>query len=236
MSRLGKAGNPVSLPYARWVGLIALLAAEILTIGLRFDGQSMRADRPWSGLVANLSSAARLGVAVGLATLLVSGPRCYRELKREAGRLDGSTWFFRAIVGNLLAFLSFYWLTPFILEGSGPWHPSEWALVVAWGMAGLAIMVFWSIAVLPPDLWVLLTRRSAGSLVAGPALGATAYMVGLLAQDQWRPLSWVTLQLVRGLLSLVFSDTICLPDKQIVGTLPFQSRSHPSVPATRVWS
>ena len=45
MSRVRKAGNPALLPYARWVGLIALLTAEILTIGPRLDGAE-HARRP----------------------------------------------------------------------------------------------------------------------------------------------------------------------------------------------
>jgi len=221
MSTAPKVWNPASLPYARWAGLAALLTAEILSISIRFDAQGIRADRPWYGLVVHLGSVARLGLAIGLATLLVAGPRCYRELKRETSRLDGYTWSWRAIVGNLVAFSIFCWLSAPVLEGTGPWHPSDWALVVAWGMAGMATLVLWVLAVLPADLWVVLIWRGGGSLVAGPALGAAAYGVGLLAQDQWRPLAGATLRLVSGMLSLVFSDTICRPDQYMVGTTSY---------------
>jgi len=218
MSNGTKARNSVSLPYLRWAWLFALLTAEILAISLRFDGANVSADRPWYGLVVHLGSIARLGIAAVLATILVAGPRWHRELKREASRLVGSAWFFPVILGNLVFFLSFCWLSVPVVEGAGPAHPADWALVVAWGMTGLATLVLWGMAMLPPDLWVVLIRRSAGSLVAGPALGVAAYLVGLLAQNQWQPLSGATLQLVRGLLSLVFSDTICQPDQSLVGT------------------
>jgi len=221
MSSSTEARNSVSLPYVRWACLISLLTAEILTISLRFDAKGVHADRPWYGLVAHLGSVARLGIAVGLATILVAGPRCYRELKREASRLDGSMWIFGAVFANLVAFLAFYWLSVPILEGAGPSHPADWALVVAWGMTGLATLVLWGMAILPADLWVVLICRSAGSLVAGPALGVAAYLAGVLAENQWRPLAGATLQLVRGLLSLVFSDTICQPDQALVGTPSF---------------
>ena len=222
MNSSTEARNSVSLPYLRWACLIALLTAEILTISLRFDAKGVHADRPWYGLVVHLGSVGRLGIAVGLATILVAGPRCYRELKREASRLDGSRWFFPAILGNLVAFLSFYWLSVPVLEGAGPSHPADWALVVAWGVTGLATLVLWGMAILPAGLWVVLICRSAGSLVAGPALGVAAYLVGLLAENQWQPLSGATLHLVRSLLSLVFSDTICQPDQSLVGTPSFQ--------------
>jgi len=227
MSSSTEARNSVSLPYVRWACLIALLTAEILTISLRFDAKGVQADRPWYGLVVHLGSVARLGIAVGLSTILVAGPRCYRELKREASRLEGSGWVFRGIVGNLVAFVSFYWLSVPVLEGSGPSHPADWALPVAWGMAGLATLVLWGLAILPADLGVVLIRRGAGSLAAGPALGVAAYLVGTLAENEWQPLAWATLQLVRGLLSLVFSDTICQPDQSLVGTSSFQVKIAP---------
>jgi len=221
MSSITKSRNPVSLPYPRWAALIALLAAQVLTISTRFDAEGIRADRPWSGLVAYSGSAVRLGFAVGLATLLVAGPGLVRELKRVASREGGSTWSRAALAGNLVAFLSFYWLSVPILEGDGPWHPADWALLVAWGIAGLATLVCWCMAALPADLWVVLLYRSGGSLVAGPALGAAAYMVGLLARDQWWTLSAATLQLVHGMLRLVFSNTIYQPVERVVGTPSF---------------
>ncbi len=96
-------------------------------------------------------------------------------------------------------------------------------MVVAWGMAGLATLVLWAMAVLPADLWVVLIgmqRWEPGWL--GPAWAQGPYVVGLLAQDQWQRLSRATLLVVNGLLRLVFSDTICLPDQCIVGTPSFR--------------
>ena len=55
----------------------------------------------------------------------------------------------------------------------------------------------------------------------GPALGTAAYAVGLLAQNQWKPLSRATLWLVHGMLSVMFPDTICRPEASIVGTTSF---------------
>jgi exosortase E/protease (VPEID-CTERM system) len=70
--------------------------------------------------------------------------------------------------------------------------------------------------------------RSALSLVAGPALGTAAYVIGLLAREQWRPLSGATLRLVRSLLSLLFSETVCRPDERIVGTPSFHVQIAPA--------
>ena len=62
-------------------------------------------------------------------------------------------------------------------------------LFVAWGIAGVAALLLWAMAGLPAEAWLLLIRRNAASLVAGPALGVAAHLLGLLAQNQWRPLA-----------------------------------------------
>jgi exosortase E/protease (VPEID-CTERM system) len=211
-----------SLPYARWAGLIALLVSELLALSVRFDGGSISPGRPWSGLAVWSGSLVQLGVAVGLATALVAGPACYREVKRSRKRLSFSALSIPAILGNLVALFAFYRLSLSIFEGDGTAHPLDWVLFVAWVMAGLATLTLWAMAVLPVDLWLVMIRRSAVSLIVGPALGVTAHMVGRLARAQWEPLSRATLLLVNSLLSLVFSDTICLPDQTIVGTPSFQ--------------
>jgi len=227
MSTVPKVRGKTSLPYARWAVLVTVFVAEILTLTIRFDGDTIPTDRPWFGLVARSGSVVRFCLLVGLATLLVAGPRCYSELKRESERLRHSQWPFPAILGNFVACFAFYGLSASIFEGDGPAHPLDWILVVAWGMAGLATLILWALALLPADLWVVLISRSAGSLVVGIALGTAAQMVGLLAQAQWQPLSRATLLLVNCLLRLVFSDTVCLPDENVVGTPAYAAEIAP---------
>jgi exosortase E/protease (VPEID-CTERM system) len=228
MTSRTKVRNSDWLPYVRWVCLIALLAAEILSISYRFDAKGVHPDRPWYALVVNLGSVSRLGLAVVLATALVAGPRWWNELKREAWRLEGSRWIWPAAIGNPISFLAFYWLSVPVLEGRGPVHPADWALVAAWGFAGIATLVFWAMAMLPAGLWVVLLSKTAGRLLAGSALGAAAYLVGGLAELQWQPLAAATLQLVRGILSLGFPETVCEPDLALVGTREYKVKIAPA--------
>ena len=221
MSTSTAVRSPAILPYARWVGLIVLFVAEVLAISLRYDARGVPVDRPWYGLVVHAGAAARWGLAVVLVTLMIAGPHCFRVLKREAERFNRSERLFPSVVGNVVAFLTFFCLSAPILEGNGPADSSVWALFIAWAMAGLATFVLWGMAVLPGDLWVSLLSESAGSLAVGPALGTAAYAVGLLAQNQWKPLSRATLWLVHGMLSVMFPDTICRPEASIVGTTSF---------------
>ena len=54
MSRVRKAGDPALLPYARWVGLIAVLTAEILTISPRLElaqSSTPPTDHPGKGVI-----------------------------------------------------------------------------------------------------------------------------------------------------------------------------------------
>jgi len=221
MSDAPEVSRRAPLPYGRWVGLGALLITEMLCVSIRFDGDTIRADRPWFVLVAQSASAAHFCLSLGLVTLLVAGPACYPELKREAERVRFSWWPSWALLGNLVAFSAFYRLASFIFESGGPAQTLDSVLVGVWWMAGLATLAMWAIAFMPPGLWLVLIRRGRGSLVAGLALGTAAHLAGRLAQDRWEPLSRATLLLVNGLLGLFFPETICLPDQLVVGTPSF---------------
>jgi exosortase E/protease (VPEID-CTERM system) len=212
--------SPVPFPFIRSACVVALLAVEALVVSLRFDGESVNADRVLYRLGLHSGTVTRLGIAVGLATMLVASPRIFRVLKRLSDRDKAAPWFLRWLAGNLLSFLSFYRLSALVLEG----HRSqsfEWILVAAWGITGVATFVFCALASLPVDAWASLLRQNGLCLVVGPALGTIAFLSGLLAQDQWKVLSQATLQLVAAILSIVFSSVVCQPQISVVGTTSF---------------
>jgi len=208
--------DPASLPFGRWVFLVALLTAEFIAISLRFDAYSVRPDRALNGIISHAGTIARLGIAIGLATLMVAGSRWLRLLRQECLRVNDSSVVLSAIGGNLLAFFVFYGLSTVTLEGAPSRH-SDLALALAWILAGFATLVFWAMAVLPAGLWYSILTRCGWSLAIGPALGLVAFLLGLLARNQWRLLSQATLRLVAFLLSLVFSDTVSEPGSAMVG-------------------
>jgi exosortase E/protease (VPEID-CTERM system) len=222
MSATPEGTESATLPLARWAGLLGLLAAEILAISLRYDSLSIRANQPAYRVIALTGAIAQWGIAIGLAILIVTDSRCYRELTGPAGRVRRAGWPRAATVGNLLAFSAFYGLCAPLLEGGSQSHLSGWPLVIAWGLAGVGALVFWGLAVLPADLWGFVARRCAGRLAAGVVLGTVALEAGLFAQDQWRTLSRATLEMVRALLRLVFWETVCDPERFLIGTPKFQ--------------
>ena len=74
--------SPVPFPFIRSACVVALLAVEALVVSLRFDGESVNADRVLFRLGLHSGTVTRLGIAVGLATMLVASPRVFRVLKR----------------------------------------------------------------------------------------------------------------------------------------------------------
>jgi len=210
-----------SLPYWRWSGLIALLVAEILSITTRFDSGTVSAERPWRALAVHAATISQLGQAAAVTTLLIAWLSGYGELKRHSERLRRVPGLLPALLGNLAAFGTFFWLSVPVFERSGTADLSEWLLFAAWVASGLLTLGCWARAALPVDLWLSVVRQSGWSLVVGPSLGGAAWLAGLLARDQWKHLSRGTLWLVHGMLSLFYSDTICRFDLGLVGTSAF---------------
>jgi exosortase E/protease (VPEID-CTERM system) len=219
-ARPGDSDRP-SLPYCRWSVLIALLAAEIVSVSVRFDTDTASTGQPWHGLVVHFATISRLALAAALATLLIAWPSGCREWKRYSERRKRFPGMFPALLGNLAAFGAFFWLSVPIFEGGGSADSSEWLLFAAWTASGLLTLAFWGLALLPGHLWRSMARQSGWSLVVGPLLGGAAWAAGLLARDQWKHLSRATLWLVHGMLSLFFSNTICRADEGLVGTSSF---------------
>ena len=74
--------------------------------------------------LAHTGSVVRLGLAIGLATLLAVGPGCYRELKQNGKRLWHAPSSLPAVLGNLPGLLRLLPLSVAIFNGNRlamPW-------------------------------------------------------------------------------------------------------------------
>jgi exosortase E/protease (VPEID-CTERM system) len=221
MNKVHEDSDRPLLPYGRWSGLSALLAVELLSLSLRFDVSTVSPQRPWYGLTAHAATISQLGRAIALATLFVVWPRWFRELKENAQslhRLDGCI---PALLGNLTAFATFCALSAPVLEWTGGAGTSDWLLFAAWIASGFSTLLFWALALLPFENWRRLIGQSRLGVVVGTLVGVAAWGAGLLAREQWQPLSRATFWLVHQMLSLVCSDAICRPDEMVVGTPSF---------------
>ena len=164
---------------------MAILVGEFMAISLRYDAQGVSEDRALHELIAYTGAIARLGIVVGLITLMVIVPRCHGLLKQEADRLGNTSWFIPSIAGNLLAFPASIGSRPLFskvslqLFGSG--------IGGGLGDNGLATLV--------SGRWPCTGRALGGAVEAkwlGPGCGTglerSAFMCGLLARDQWKTL------------------------------------------------
>ena len=119
---------------------------------------------------------------------------------------------FFSILGNLVCFLCFFGSSATVLEGAGQAGGADWLIFAAWVVSGIATLVYWSMAMLPLDLWIRLVRQSWGNVLAGSVLGC-----GCVCRRSACPRSMeVTregdLQFVRGMLSLLFADVVYDPE------------------------
>jgi exosortase E/protease (VPEID-CTERM system) len=132
------------------------------------------------------------------------------------------------ILGNLTAFLCFFMTCGPVLERAEPAYFLDWAAFAAWLASGMATLVFWAMAALPTYVWGRLVKQSRGSIFAGLLLGLAACGASFLAMDQWRLLSKATLQVVKGMLSLIFADVVSDAKLNMIGTSTFNVEISPA--------
>ncbi len=227
MNAISDRSNAPEFPYRLWVSLTLLLIAEIIGVGLGFDGDSIPESCPWYSLVVQIVVLSRIGAVVVVATLLAAGPKWYRILTLESVRLAPSARVVLFTLANLSAFCCFWLLSVPVFGGGASPDRSHWAFFAAWIVMGFATLICWCLAVLPWSVWSKLVTGSSKSLLAGALLGISAYAAGRMAQDQWKPLAKVTLLVVHQLLRLGFSGTVVVPEDAVVGTSVFQVEISP---------
>jgi exosortase E/protease (VPEID-CTERM system) len=212
-----------SLLLARWLGLLALLALEVLFLGLLFDAQVFAHDpRWWAVPMRYAPRVPQVFLAVAGATLILGGPRLRSCLGRlSAGR---ASWHRAGVLlaGHLAAFAGFAAFTASVWDE--PVHPTSFGggKALAWVLAGSAAAVLWLASALPIAAW----RRSLGKfpvalLGLGVAGGVVAWGMGQWTRSFWTPLSRSTLWVVEHLLRCAFRDVVSDPAGLGVGTPAF---------------
>ncbi len=114
------SGGVTALPRMRWAGLTALLMAEALGLGVRFEGvqSSFAGHRWWSELLAQAHAFFDVFVLSAGAALLFGGAALADEFRRLSLRAAASRSVFRALlVIHLAVFGGFAWLTGVVWEG-----------------------------------------------------------------------------------------------------------------------
>jgi exosortase E/protease (VPEID-CTERM system) len=221
---LTRAPFPVhkELPLARWVALGVLLAAEVIALTVRFDGE-MLARQPgfWARTITFAHYLPYLAVAALAALVVFAGNALWEELRQIAVAIHerGRTWPY--LIAHLAAFSIFGRLTAYLFEGdpASLTHPSLWA--AAWYFLGGATLGLWALAALPGWAWLRLARPSLLPVAAGIAVGGAAIGVRHAGEGLWNSLSQTTFELVHRILTLFLTDVYCKPDQALLGTSSF---------------
>jgi exosortase E/protease (VPEID-CTERM system) len=218
-----------NLLIARLGGLVALLAAELLLLTVRFDSASLAGQEGWwARLIESAHVLPQLAVVIVTATFVFGGEALrtgFQQLGELAG--DSRRWWLWCIAHAML-FAAFVPTTAMVFEGGPNLAGEQQLLAVCWALLGLAAVVCWCCALLPPATWIVLFQRHRLPLIAGIGIGAVAWQVGQLSDRLWVPLGQSTLWLVSGLLRLGTSNVIVHPSDFGIGTSAFVVQISPA--------
>lgn len=206
------------LPYLRWAVLAALLLAELLLLTLRHDTAALSGTQVWwADLLGQTHHLLRLVIAVGTALLVFAGAPLRDRLIGLSSDLGRPFLWWPFLLGHLAAFAAFDFFTGHLLGGSG-----SASLLVLWAATGLATLVLWFAAAVPPACWLSVVRGTGGWLALAAGIGAAAWTATLWTDTLWQPLSRTTFWAARQLLGLLFTEVVCRPEALVLGTASFQ--------------
>ncbi|MCC6409084.1 MAG: hypothetical protein IT453_18125, partial [Planctomycetes bacterium] len=178
--------------HARALALLALLAAQGLFLGVRYDSAALERFGPgwWTPLVAAAGWSMSAAASVLAALALVGASEARRTREPAPWRLPHRSGRFVAL--ELAAFAAWVAIAEALFDpertraAPGAWFAGALAL------AGLAA-VAWLAALVPARALAPFVRRHAAAFAAACVLGSLAFAVGRAAQDLGLPLRRATL-------------------------------------------
>jgi exosortase E/protease (VPEID-CTERM system) len=223
-----QAGNPPfarrALPVGRWCLLVGVLVVELMAITNRYDLQPLEADDlVWARWIGGSRHILGWAITTIAALILFRGQRLWTELERLPLLIRRYRRWPLCLAGHTFALAIFIAATALILKRDPVTLADAWGWAVAWVLAAAAALVLWAFTLLPPRVWMRLTRRhGASALFAGAAVGGAAWGAGLLARNLWLPMARSTLWLVALFLRLMRPDVVSRPSDFVVGTAKFR--------------
>lgn len=215
------------MPFARLIGLVALLAAEVVVLMFRFStesleatGQKWWADTLWRWKIV----LPPLAIAMSTAGVLLGGDRLRAELRRVTSELATPHRAWPYLLAHLAAFVAFASLTAFILEGDFAHSTARPLWVAAWLATAATAAVFWAASLCAPRVLLGVAWRARPAIAVMVVVGGMAWAAGLITEGWWDPLRHATMNLVAGLVHLMAPDAVFVPEELIVGTRRFWVR------------
>ena len=204
---------------ARLAILGVLIASEILAISIWLDAELLRGRGVLANAVHDWGAwSVRLGVAIVLGSLIFAESRAKNNFQRISGECGAYGIGWRLVAAHAGALAVFVALSQILFQGAA----SSNALVIGWGITGVASLVLAACAIVPAHVWIDIFRSTGDAWVYGLGGALVACTLGILAQKLWVPLSHWTLSVVEMMLRPFVSVLLVDPSTMTIGTPKFQ--------------
>lgn len=209
------------------LGLIALLAAEVVFLTVSFDSQGFDGARSpwlrvlrWSPHFLQFSITAAVVYAV-LRTRRVRSPSSASHMPLS--------WRTRCawLSVHLVSLVCFSQVSARVFGGTlEGWLPA--LFVSAWLLFGSATLAAWALVFITRLPTVQSVRANSTLVSRAVGLGALAWLAGFLTYELWLGAASHTMAIASAMLGLVYDDVISLPDRFVLGTEHFAVMIAPS--------
>ncbi len=217
------------LPWARWLGLLCLLVAEVALLTWLFDPSyhALVGSGRSAWVLRNLTLVPQAAAAAGVVMVLFGIMLVEVRVMRLAGSSPAVsiTWTSFLLTCHLLSHsLSSWSLSASVVHpaGRGAVLISATRKLVGLGLASMATVVFGALSALPLATWLQTGRRGLGVLSVAALAAFAACLLGRGTQSLWLPLCRSTFWVVEHLLRLVFADVVSDPAAFVIGTPAFR--------------
>ena len=205
--------------------LSGILLAEALALSIAFDGNDLR-SLPWLfSLLRIFLKCVRPAPIILIVTVALSWERI-RTLMRSRPELQSTPhWFY--LFAHLTMIAVFTRLGTALTAGQAPSLETN-LLGIAWIGSGVLSLIFWLGTILTWGSWAALARVLIRPLLVGCLTGALVSVASQSTPMLWLRFRGSTFWSVNALLSLVSQQTICDPDKFVLGLSGFRVQIAPA--------
>ncbi len=210
------------LGYWRLLPAALLLLGETLLLALLFDSGDISEDGPWwLKLVTEAPAMVRIMLASAAAALAIfrlpvlETPPVSKAAPRNLAELS------LAVGTHFLAFALLLESTRRILPGHRVTTQPEPTIVALWVGAGLLYVLTALLLIFSASALAAFARRYHRILFAALTVGACTWLIGNLLLVFWEPLTYLTFQAVKFVLTLLTPEVTVQVADQIIGTPNF---------------
>ncbi|HXS16241.1 MAG TPA: hypothetical protein VN764_03580, partial [Polyangiaceae bacterium] len=215
------AQAPQKGPIPAWVVLGLVLLSEYLFVSHAIDARDLLRPAGLEGLLGKVGDLAPWAFIFLAAVLLTGGHAVRLRLRALSAYRAERPWTVLWGAAHVVSFASVVGLGGFIqaLDASS-------LTLARCALAGWFISVGVSAVTLMLALWRRSTVLAAlgglrRELAIGLGVGVVAWAAGMGSRLLWKPLAWLTLELVHALLTLFMPDPVASIEQSLVGTSRF---------------